>query len=102
MDFYADMCRDARGWLKVYGHQQWERLSEDKVALAFFRLMHCLPLAVPRTFESSTEPLPTLTMTEAGGLVQLRAEVEAGAPLWPRLSTTTSRNHADGLLNDWR
>jgi len=100
MDFYADLHRDARAWLRVFGHQQWASLPEE-VRVAYFRLMHRLPHAITRSFERSSELLPALSLTEAEGLTQLQTEVEAGTPLWPRLSTTVTRNHMNGLLNAW-
>lgn len=101
MDFYLDMARDARGYLRAYGHKDADRLGDDDVALMCFRMWERIPEPRPRTFERSSKPLPALSPEEQAGLAQLQQEVEQGEDLAPRLSTTLLFKHDDPLFNDW-
>lgn len=101
MDFYLDMGNCARAYLRAFGHKQADRLTDEEVAVAFFRILGRIPAAVPRTFERPAEPLPALTDEEAAGLAQLQQEVEQGQDLTPRMSTTLERTQNDPLFNDW-
>ena len=119
MDFYQDTLNEGRRWLETWGVKEIhtgtdpnkakptpvltpvEELSDSEFGVAFFRTLHRLPRAIPRTFEQSSEPLPELSEAETAGLAQLKVEVEAGLSLWPRLSRTWVRGQTDGLLSEW-
>lgn len=100
MDFYLDMGNCARAYLRAFGHKQADRLTDEEVAVAFFRIMDRIPTATPRTFERPAGPLPGEDEV-AEGLAQLQREVEQGQDLTPRMSTTLERTQNDPLFNDW-
>lgn len=101
MSFYLDMCKDARKWLKFHGHIDSGSLDDRDSAIWLYRMMHRVPRAHPRSYESSQRITSVISIDEKKGLVLLKNEVESGESLIPRMSTSLVKIFNDHLLNDW-